>query len=394
MKLDKNTYRLTDSGKFGKYALIAGSLALLITFTGYFIDSGQFFHSYLVAYMFWVTLGLGGLFFTLLNHLVGAQWSIVLRRITETLMMVLPVMAVFFVPLVFGFHDLYHWSHPEAVAQDALLQKKAGYLNIPFFLIRSAVYFSVWYLIARVLYKTSIAQDNAPDEEKIEKMKRISAPAMILFALTSSFAAFDWLMSLDPHWYSTIYGVYFFSGSLLSLLAFTIIIGVTLRNFGILDDVITIEHYHDLAKLLFSFIIFWAYMGFSQYFLIWYANIPEETIWYTVRWEGTWKYMTMTIVLGHFLFPFLGLMTRSSKRNLKWLTFMSVWVLIMHWIDLYWLTFPTHSADGFHFSWMDITGFIGLGGLFSWVFWKKFSSKALVPVEDRRLAYSVRFENN
>lgn len=394
MKLDTHTYRLTDSGKFGKYALIIGSFALLLTFTGYFFDSGQFFHSYLVAYLFWVTLGLGGLFFTLLNHLVGAQWSIVMRRITETLMIALPFMAVFFVPLLFGFHDLYHWSHPEAVAHDLILQKKAGYLNVPFFLIRSAVYFLVWYLIARVLYKTSIAQDDAPDEEKIEKMKRISAPAMILFALTSSFAAFDWLMSLDPHWYSTIYGVYFFSGSLLSLLAFTIIIGVALRNFGILDDVITIEHYHDLAKLLFSFIIFWAYMGFSQYFLIWYANIPEETIWYAVRWDGTWKYMTMTIVLGHFLFPFLGLMTRSSKRNLKWLTFMSVWVLVMHWIDLYWLAFPTHSADGFHFSWMDITGFIGLGGLFFWFFWKKFSANPLVPVEDRRLAYSARFENN
>lgn len=394
MNYDSKSYLLTESGKTGRLSLLIGLIGLALSAIGFFTDTSQFFHSYLVAFLFWASLGLGGLFFTMLNHVTNAAWSIVLRRITESVMASLPILFILFIPLLFGIHDLYHWSHEEAVAHDPLLKSKSPYLNTGFFILRALLYFIVWILLARILYKKSLKQDHNPDQGIVNSMRTISAPGLLLFAITITFAAFDWLMSLNPHWYSTIFGLYFFSGCFLAILGFVIIFGNILRGKGVLDTSITIEHYHDLAKLLFGFIIFWGYMGFSQYFLIWYANIPEETVWYLNRWHGSWKYISLIIVLGHFLIPFLGLMTRAAKRNLAWLTLLSVWILIMHWIDLYWLVFPTHSPEGVQFSWMDLTLFVGIGGLFFWLFWRQFSAHPLVPVNDHRLPVSIEFKNN
>jgi hypothetical protein len=308
-------------------------------------------------------------------------------------MMTIPLMAVLFIPILLGMHDLYHWSHEEAVAADPLLLKKAAYLNTFFFTIRTVIYFTIWFLLARSLYKTSLAQDNGYHKNQTIKMKKISAPGMILFALSITFASFDWLMSLDAHWYSTIFGVYVFGGSLLAILTFLVIFGSLLRKKGILKEVITIEHYHDLGKFLFAFIIFWGYIGFSQYFLIWYANIPEETIWYLHRWEGSWKIITLILVFGHFLIPFLILMPRAVKRNLNALKITAIWIIIMHWIDIYWLVLPNLHHHGVHISWMDLTAAIGIGGLFIWYFLNKFYAQALVPVNDPRLEISIRMKN-
>ena len=309
-------------------------------------------------------------------------------------MIALPFMAILFVPLIFGLHDMYHWTHAEDVANDAILSQKTGYLNVPFFLIRSAIYFIAWFLIAYKLYKTSITQDNNPTPDQIKAMRRVSGPGMVVFALTTSFAGFDWLMSLDAHWYSTIFGVYFFSGGLLSSLALLVLIALYLRKKNILNEMITIEHYHDMAKLMFAFTIFWGYMAFSQYFLIWYANSPEETIWYLHRWEGNWKILSMTLVFGHFVIPFIGLMTRTAKRNLVWLTIISIWLIIMHWIDLYWIAMPTYAHHGFHLSWMDLSLLIGIGNVFIGIFWKFTSASAIVPVNDAALTQSIGFSNN
>lgn len=394
MKFDNDSYKITNSKGSGFILLIVGILITIISGFGYFTDSTQFFMSYLVAWIFWVSIGLGALFFVMLNHLTGAVWSMVLRRITESVMIALPFMAIFSIPLIFGLHDMYHWTHTEDVAKDVILSQKTGYLNVPFFLIRSAVYFMAWFFIARKLYKTSIEQDNNPTAEQIKKMRRVSGPGIVVFALTISFAGFDWLMSLDAHWYSTIFGLYFFSGGLLSSLAVLALIGMYLRKNGALTEIITVEHYHDLGKLMFAFTIFWGYMAFSQYFLIWYANIPEETIWYQHRWEGNWKILSLTLVFGHFVLPFMALMTRAAKRNLKWLMIISVWIIAMHWIDLYWITMPTYSHHGFHFSWMDLTLFIGIGGVFLGIFWKYLSSTALIPLNDTSLPESIKFSNN
>lgn len=392
MTLDKSTFTLTDKGSAAKKSLMMGAIFTLATAIGWFLDPKHFYQSYLVAYTFWLTLALGGLFFTLASHLFGAVWSVAIRRFSEAAMYSFPLLALFFVPLLFGMHDLYHWTHADAVASDPILQAKSGYLNTTFFIIRAAVYFLIWFGISRLFYSLSLKQDKEPSDEIIEKMRRYSAPAMILFALSSTFAAFDWIMSLEPHWFSTIYGVYFFAGSFLFILVFVILIGQNIRKKGVLVDVFTIEHYHDLAKIIFSFTVFWAYIGGSQYFIIWYANIPEETVYYLTRWENGWNLFTMTLVFGHFILPFFALLFRASKRNLPWLKIVSIWIVIMHAIDMVWLILPALAhGEGPHFSWILPVSFFGIGGLFLWNFWTNFTKHPLIPVGERRLKDSIKF---
>ena len=390
MRLDGKTYRLEDKGRYGRVATVFAIGGLALSLVVYFVDSHQFFYSYLTAFVFWATIGLGGLFFVMLHHLVNARWSIVLRRLAESVASVLPYMAILFIPVLFGMHDLYHWSHADAVASDAILQKKAAYLNPTFFIIRAVLYFVVWGLLAWRLHRASVEQDGGHSESLQMRMRRISAPGMILFAITVTLAAFDWLMSLDAHWYSTIFGVYIFSGGVVGLLAFVTVTVVYLRRKDVLNDTITVEHYHDLGKLTFAFVVFWAYMAFSQYLLIWYANIPEETIWYFHRWEGSWKTATLLLVFGNFVVPFFILITRGAKRKFGFLALMCGWLLLMHFVDLFWVVMPGLHPHGVHISWIDLVCLLGIGGLFCRIFWWKFTSGPLVPVGDPRLNDSIR----
>jgi len=394
MKLDPKTYRLIDGPQSATIPLVIGIVGLVLSAVGYFTDATQFFHSYLVAFFYWLTIGLGALFFVLLHHLVDARWSIVVRRMGENVMSTLPLMVVFVLPLLFGIHDLFHWSHEEVVANDAILQAKAGYLNVPFFIIRQVIYFAVWIIFARLLYRVSMQQDAGSDKDLKLKMRKISAPGILLFALSATFVAFDWLMSLDPHWYSTIFGVYVYAGSFLASLSFLVLLGWYQRSKGLLADVITAEHYHDIGKLMFGFIIFWAYMAFSQYFLIWYANVPEETVWYLERWEGSWKVVSLVIIFGHFTIPFLIMIFRESKRNLAILGPMAIWLLLVHWVDMYWIVFPNIMHHGPHLSWMDAATMAGIGGIFVWYVWRRHTSQALVPVGDPGLQKSIEFTNS
>lgn len=392
MRFDAETYKLTDAGGFGKTALIAGVVGLLLSGLGWIFDAETFYQSYLSAFFFWLTIGLGGLFFVMLHHLTNARWSVVLRRLMENFMITIPVMLLFFIPIIFGIHGLYHWSHPDVVAQETVLQEKAGYLNVPFFLIRAAFYFIAWTVLVRLLYKSSTGQDEGDDGTFYPRFKKISAPGMLVFAFTITFAGFDWIMSLAPTWYSTIFGVYIFSGSFLAILAMMVLLSQYLQSNGALEGLITTEHYHDLGKYLFGFTIFWAYIGFSQFMLIWYGNILEETLWYKMRWDGTWKYISMVILFGHFVIPFLWLLTRAAKRNMKTLAGASIWILAMHWIDIYWMVRPTFS-ENIRFSWMDITSTVGIGGILLWYLWGKLSERPLVPAGDPYLEKSVEFRN-
>jgi len=394
MKWDSKTYTITEKGSFGTISLIIGVIGLAASAGGYFTDKEQFFFSYLTSFAFWFTLAAGGLFYTMLHHLTGATWSIVIRRITESLMWALPFMAVLFIPILFGLHDLYHWTHAEAIAEDALLQGKEPYLNIGFFITRAVIYFAVWTALAFILSKLSLQQDSGHSEQLRKKFVKTSAPGMILFALTTTFAAFDWMMSLDPHWYSTVYGVYIFAGGTCAMFALMTLILMSLKKRGILEGVVTGEHYHDLAKLTFAFLIFWGYMAFSQYFLIWYGNIPEETVWFLHRWEGSWKIVTLILVFGHFVVPFFIMITRGAKRKLGALKVLAVWLLLMHLVDMYWLVMPTLHKHGVHLSWIDLTTFIGIGGIFFWVFWSRFMSRPVVPVGDPKLNQSIAFVNH
>jgi hypothetical protein len=389
MQFDKQTFRFIDDGGFGKNALMVGVIGLALSMIGYFTNSHQFFYSYLTSFAFWFTIAMGGLFFVMLHHLTNATWSVVLRRIAENLMSNISLMAILFIPVFFGLKDLYHWSHPELVAADPLLLKKSPYLNVPFFIIRAAIYFGIWLLLSRLLYKTSIDQDKAHSETQIKRFRKISAPGMILFAFTISFAAFDWFMSLDAHWYSTIFGVYIFSGGLLNGLAFITIVTLYLKSKGPFSDIITSEHFHDLGKLLFAFTIFWAYICFSQYFLIWYANIPEETVWFSARWKGAWKFFSLAIIFGHFVIPFFALITRAAKRNLKVMTSIVILLFIVHWIDLYWIVMPNLLTDGAKISWMDLTTMLGIGGIFMWNYLRLSKKAALTPTNDPRFKASI-----
>ncbi|MBN2412524.1 hypothetical protein JXQ31_12620 [candidate division KSB1 bacterium] len=393
MKLNTGTYKLTNTGPVQRFFFLAGAAGIILSVIGYLFNARQFFYSWLTSFAFWMSIALGGLFLTLLHHLTGSVWSVVLRRLFETLMKILPLLILFFIPVALGIHELYHWSHEDAVAGDLLLQKKSPYLNVPFFIVRTVLYFFIWFLLGRGLYKNSISQDKQHEEKYLSGMKRTSALGVILFAVTISFAAFDWLMSLNAHWYSTIFGVYYFAGSTMAVLAFITLLAIIFRGRGILEKEITVEHYHDLGKLLFTFTVFWGYIAFSQYFLIWYANIPEETVWYQHRWVGSWKAVSLLLVFGHFVVPFFTLMIRASKRNLKLLIPMTIWILLMHWVDLYWIVLPSLYTQGVYLSWIDFTTFIGIGGIFTGAFFIQLGKHALVPVNDPKLEVSINIKN-
>jgi hypothetical protein len=303
-------------------------------------------------------------------------------------MYVLFFLAVLFIPIIAGIGDLYHWSHREIVAADPVLTEKSAYLNTGFFIVRAILYLGIWLFLARGLYKTSIAQDKNYRDGQMQHMRKLSAPGMVLFAFTITFAAFDWLMSLDAHWYSTAFGVYIFAGSLLSALAFITLATIFLREKNHLANLITLEHYHDLGKLLFAFTVFWGYIAFAQYFLIWYANIPEETIWFRERWLN-WRAVTLLIVFGHFVAPFVVLISRGAKRNLTVMKIMAGWLLFMHWVDLYWVVMPSSSEHALQDVWIDLSAMLGVGGLTMWYFWRRMVSQALVPVNDPRLVASA-----
>jgi hypothetical protein len=353
----------------------------------------QFFFSWLVSFMFFLSLSLGGLFFVLIQYASQGSWGIVLRRVGETTFAVIPAMAALFLPLLFGIHDLYAWSHADAVAGDALLQWKAPYLNVPFFLIRAAIYFSVWSFLALFYYRGSRRQDATGDPATSARLRAIAGPSLIVLAITQTFASIDWIMSLTPHWYSTMFGVYFFAGSFVGFIALLSVLAVAMRGPGLLDTAITPEHLHDVGKFLFAFTCFWAYIGFSQFFLTWYANLPEETFWFRARLEGSWKSVSVLLMVGHFVAPFLYLIGRDVKRKGWSLALGGAWLLAMHFVDLYWLVMPTLHPEGVRPSLLDIAAFLTVGGCFAAAMTWLMRRQALVPVRDPRLAESLAFEN-
>src|SRR5262245_17761761 len=353
----------------------------------------QFFFSWLVSFLFFTSLALGALFFVLIQYASQGGWGIVLRRIGETTFATVPVMAALFLPVYLGMHDLYSWTVPGAAEHDALLRWKAPFLNVPFFLIRAALYFGIWSFIALLYYRGSRGQDATGDPAVSARLRRLAGPGIIVLALTSTFASIDWIMSLTPHWYSTMFGVYFFAGSFLGFIALLCVVAPAMQRAGLLDTVISAEHLQDIGKLLFAFTAFWAYIAFSQFFLIWYANLPEETVWYKTRIEGSWLTVSLFIMAGHFGIPFFYLMGRAVKRKGLTLAVGGAWILAMHFVDLYWQVMPTLHPEGIRPSVLDVAAFVAIGGFFvaaaSWLM----RQQALVPLRDPRLAESLAFEN-
>ncbi len=369
-----------------------GGLAALATGGG--VGWDRALAAWLVAFVFYLTLSLGALFFVLLQHLTRAGWSVVVRRLAEGMARLFPVLAVAAVPILVGLPHLYHWAEPGAAAHDPLLAAKAGWLDPSFFVLRVVVYLAVWSLMGWYFFSRSVKQDATGDPDLTVTMERRAAPAMILFALSLNFAAFDLLMSLDPHWFSTIFGVYIFSGSVVVFFAVLPHVAHWLQHRGELLHAVTIEHYHDVGKLLFAFVVFWAYIAFSQFMLIWYGNIPEETGWFLKRQTGQWSWFSLLLIFGHFVVPFLLLLPRSTKRRVHRLLLVSGWMVLMHWVDLYWIAMPELAPPGrVPVGLVDLAAMVGLGGVYlgAWVLGMRRHS--LVPTRDPRLAESLAFEN-
>ena len=371
------------------FAMLVGWAGCL---AGFFLAPDRFFPSYLLGFLFATLTCLGGLFFTQVMYLTGSAWSVTVRRFAEHLVAALPWCAVLFLPVLFGLHNLYEWSHAEA-AQDHILAAKSGYLNTNFFVVRACLYFAIWSFLAWKITGESAKQDHDKSIEHMNTAARWSAPGLMITFLTVSLASFDWIMSLSPHWYSTIFGIYVFVGGAWTFMATMILICLNLRRNGWLVKTINIEHYHDLGKWQFALTAFWAYIAFSQYMLIWYANLPEETEWFKVRWEGSWAYVSYLLIFGHFLFPFLLLLPRASKRSLSVLGFMACWVYCIEFVDLYWLIFPNFNHHGFDLHWMNVFGWLAPVSTVAYLFWARLKKHSLVPVGDLRLEQALTHQN-
>lgn len=365
-------------------------LGAAIAFAG---GTAQFYFSWLVAYLYFLSIALGALFFVLVLAVTRAAWGVALRRVVENVMATLPVFALLFVPIWLGRHELYEWTRPEEVAKNPILQGKSPFLNEGFWFLRAIFYFTAWSALATYFSTQSQKQDHNGDERISARLRGLAPVGIVLFALTSTFASIDWMMSLEPEWYSTMIGVYFFSGATVAIFAFTLLLVHFAYAQGALRGVVTIEHLHDVGKLLFGFIVFWTYIAFSQYFLIWYANIPEETIYYMKRQVGSWQSVGMLLAVGHFFIPFFFLMPRAVKRRSGLLIVAAVWVLLMHFLDLHWCVMPVLHPDGFRLRPTDVAAFCAVGGIFLAALGWVSSRRALVPLRDPRLPESLSFEN-
>ncbi len=362
----------------------------------------RFFFSYLTALCYGVSLGLGALFFVILQHLTRASWSVVIRRVAELLAALLPLLGLLALPIIIamlgGDNGLYFWGNP-ALADgsspqfDELVAHKAGYLNVGFFSIRMVAYFVIWGLLSWHFLGRSTRQDGSGDARLTLGMWRLSAPAMLLFALTLTGFTIDAVMSLDAHWFSTIIGAYFFAGCALCFLAVTTLSIMLLQLSGRMRRTVTVEHYHDLGKLLFAFTLFWGYIAFSQFMLYWYANIPEETGWYLRRFSGEWLWWSVALLFVQLLIPLAGLLSRYVKRRKRFLAFWCVWLLIAHYMDLYWLIMPEYGGEGIPFGALDVLCLVGVLALMlaAWALLAR--RRPLVPLGDPALADSLRFEN-
>lgn len=386
-----------------RLALVAGLLGVVGLAAAYGLGALQgdgfrhFYFAYLVAYCFWLSIALGSLFFILIHYLFRDTSAVVLRRIAETFTGTLPYMAVLILPVVApllaGSHQLYHWLDPAVRESDHLIIHKAPFLNLGFFIARIVAYFVIWSLLAWYFRSRSLKQDASGDLKLTSRMWTLAAPAAVLLAVTVTFFAVDMVMSLDAHWFSTIFGVYFFAGSMTGFFASLALVAVLLQRGGLLRGAITAEHYHDLGKLLFTFLFFWGYIAFSQYMLYWYGNIPEETEWFLRRQSGEWLGWSLLLLFGHLLIPFAILISRYIKRRRRFLAPMAVWMLIAHWVDLYWLIMPEFSHNHVPLSLLDLAAVVGVGGLFIAVAVQLARPNALVPLRDPHLGDSLNFEN-
>jgi hypothetical protein len=372
-----------------RLALVVGVAGLALCAVGFAGNRAHFFKAYLLAYVFWIGIALGSLAISMLHHLSGGAWGVVIRRVLEAASRTLPFMALLFLPIAFGINELYLWANPEAVAKDAILQHKAAYLNVPFFIIRAAIYFVIWSALAYLLSKWSLEQEQRGETGQALRMQRLSGLGLVLYALTILFMSVDWIMSLDPHWFSTIYGILFMGGQGLSAFAFAIAVAVLLSRTEPMSRVIAPAHLHDLGKLMLAFVMLWAYFSFSQFLIIWSANLPEEIPWYLRRWGGGWQWVGLLLIFGHFVLPFVLLLSSDIKKSGRTLIGVAVTIILMRIVDLFWNIGPLHHEESFGATWLDAVAPVALGGIWLAIFLWQLRTRPLLPLGEPYLAEAL-----
>ncbi len=375
-------------------SLITGLVALALCGLGAYTNPGQFFKSYLLGYMFWIGLPLGSFVILCLHHLVGGRWGFAIQRILEAGSRTIPLMALLLIPLFFGMKELYVWARPETVALDEILQHKSAYLNVSAFWIRAVLYFLLWTGLIFLMTKWSYRQDETGESGLTSKVKMLSGPGIILYVLSLTFASVDWVMSLDPHWFSTIFGFIFVIGQVLLTLSFAVIILNWFAEVKPLSDFVKSNHFHDLGNLILAFVSLWAYMALSQFLIIWSGNLPEEIPWYLDRMHGGWDTVGVIIVLFHFTVPFALLLSRDNKRNGRILAKIAVAIIIMRFVDLDWIIMPSFHPEQFAFHWMDLAAPVAIGGLWFTAFLRQVKKKELLPMHDPRLKEALLNESH
>ncbi len=373
--------------------VLAALISIVACIAGYIQDPDRFFRSYLVAFTFTCALGLGAFFFVMIQFLSGSAWSVTMRRIMENLMLTLPLGALLFVPVAFGLHHLYSWTNTDLVQSSEALRAKSNFLVPKMFIARTYGYFLLWSIWVFAIYRQSVKQDGQRSVRQMRIASRWSASGLLLVFLIGTLAAYDWLMSVEPSWYSTIFGLYYLADGAVLFFSVVILVCLGFRKAGVLKNAIGVEHYHDLGKWLFAMSCFYTYMAFSQFLLIWYANIPEETSFYRHRMPGTWLYISLSLPFIRFFIPFFVLLSRRAKRNLKVVGFMAAYSLVAVYLDMYWVVMPVFYPNGPQIHWLDFATLGAVVSIAGLVFWSRFRKHALVPVGDLRLEQSLHFEN-
>jgi hypothetical protein len=377
-----------STGRLSQRALVVGVAALLICAVGLFTSPAQFFRSYLIGYVLTLGVALGCLGLLMLQHMTGGDWGIVIRRPLESATRTLPLLTVLFLPIAIGVRRIYSiWTNPAWTAPSAF---QKNYLTVPGFYLRAVVYFAVWNVLALLLNRWSKEQDTrAGDAGLRRKMQLLSGPGIVLYVFTVTFAAVDWVMSLSPQWSSTIYGFLFVAGQAISGMSLTIIVIVVLSQSEPMSRVLQPRHLHDLGKLLFAFIMLWAYFSFSQLLIIWSGNLPEEISFYRPRLAGSWGYVAVALLLFHFALPFVLLLSRDVKRSAKLLPKIAGLIILMRYVDLYWISGAEFFPNGLHLHYLDIAAPLGLGGI--WLAWyaRQLSERPLLPLGDPNLQEAI-----
>jgi hypothetical protein len=362
--------------------LLAGGAGLAVSLAGLLFNPQQFLQSYLMAYMLWLGVTLGCLALGMMHQLSGGAWGVVLRHPIGAASRVLPVLTALFLPIALGMHRLYSWTDAALVARDELLQHKHLYLNIPFFLARAALYFVAWNLIAYYLNAWSLQQDRNPDPRIARRMQQLSGGGLVIYGVTITFASLDWLMSLEPDWFSTMYGALIIAGQGLSSMAFLIIIVAWLSRRAPLDRIVVPSHFHDLGNLMLAFVMLWAYFSFSQYLIIWSGNLPLEISWYQHRVDTGWSVIGIGLIVFHFAVPFVLLLSRAMKRVTASIVKVAALVLLVRVVDLFWLVAPAFHQQAVRVSWLDVVLPLALGALWLGCFFWQLRGRAILPVHD------------